>query len=84
MKPIVGTVWIVFDLDNGNPLSHRYCWCFETRTLAREHIAWQRQQRHSARLSPPIKYVRANAEGHGRRSRTVQPLVGGLNQEDEK
>ena len=23
----------------------------------------------------------ANAEGHGRRSRTVQPLVGGLNQE---
>ena len=25
-----------------------------------------------------------NAEAHGRRSRTVQPLVGGLNQEDEK
>ena len=77
MKPIVGTVWIVFDLDNGNPLSHRYCWCFETRTLAREHIAWQRQQRHSARLSPPIKYVSANvrARREPRSGDTVKPVV---------
>jgi hypothetical protein len=59
MKPITGTVWIVFDLDNGHPLSHRYCWCFETRKLARDHIKWQRKQKYAARLSPPMRYVTA-------------------------
>ena len=56
MEPIYGTVWIVFDKDNGNENSKRYCWCFETRKLAREHIKFQKRMKHSAKLSQPIKY----------------------------
>jgi hypothetical protein len=56
MKPIHGTMWVVFDLDNGNEHSRRYCWCFESRQQARDHIYWQRRQPHAARLSGPRRY----------------------------
>lgn len=49
-------IWLVFDLSNGDELSHRYVWWFETRAAAREHIAWQRAQSHAARLSQPSKW----------------------------
>ena len=57
MKPIYGRVWLLFDLENGNPRSVRYCWCFETRRLAREYRKHVHSMRKNVRLSPPIKYV---------------------------
>ena len=50
--------WLVFDLSNGDQLSHRYVWWFDTRKAARDHIAWQKKQKHAAELSQPIKYIR--------------------------
>jgi hypothetical protein len=51
--------WLVFDLSNGDPLSRRYVWWFETLKAARDHIAWQKKQKFSADLSPPMKFIPA-------------------------
>lgn len=74
-----GWEWIVFGLDNGHPQSKRYCWCFETRKLACEHIAWQQEQRNSARLSRPMKYV--SAQRWSSRCAGGRHNQGGLNRE---
>ena len=51
-------LWLVFDLANGHPYSHRYCWWFDSRKAAREHIKWQKSV-YGAGLSSPIKFVRS-------------------------
>lgn len=50
--------WLVFDLNNGDADKGYYVWWFPSRKKARQHIAWQKQQRNSAELSTPIKFVR--------------------------
>jgi hypothetical protein len=48
-------VWLVFDLDNGHEPSKHYCWWFNTRQNARDHIKHQKKNRYAARLSGPRK-----------------------------
>jgi len=57
MKPITGKVWLVFDLDNGHDNTCRYTWCFKTKRLALEHIAYQRSfGTRCAELSEPYLF----------------------------
>lgn len=51
-------IWVIFDLSNGDELSRRYIWYFETREKAINHIKWQKEQKYSAKLSRPIKYIK--------------------------
>jgi len=64
MKPIRGKVWILFDLENGNPKSKRYCRCFETKKLADDfrkfHI--ETYKNNGAKLSKPICYEEKQSE----------------------
>lgn len=57
MEPIRGEVWLVFDLTNGHPGSHRYCNCFESKELAQQHIKHIRSLKGKADLSDPIHFV---------------------------
>lgn len=50
-------LWVLFDLDNGNPKSRNYLWWFKTRALAREHRRQQLSKPNAARLSQPQKWV---------------------------
>jgi hypothetical protein len=50
-------VWLVFDLDNGHPWSHRYTWWFDSYQAAYEHIKWQKKQ-NGANLSKPVKFIK--------------------------
>lgn len=47
--------WVVFDCSNGNSRSHRYCWWFDTRRAAREHIKHTKTLKYAADLSQPVK-----------------------------
>jgi hypothetical protein len=49
-------IWLVFDLDNGHAPHKNYVWWFTTKTLALEHIEWQKKQKHAANLSKPMKF----------------------------
>jgi hypothetical protein len=49
-------VWLVFDMSNGDKLSKRYVWWFDTKKQANEHIKWQRKQKWCATLSAPHKF----------------------------
>lgn len=54
--------WIVFDMDNGDPGSHRYVWWFPTRREAREKVReHERNYPQYARLAGPLKYVLEDA-----------------------
>lgn len=50
-------VWLVFDLDNGHEPSKHYCWWFNTRQNARDHIKFQNKMKYSTRLSKPYHAV---------------------------
>lgn len=62
MIPADKTVWLVFDLSNGNPDSRRYVWWFDTEDAAREHISWQSRMEYAAYLSEPMEFIRAGAD----------------------
>ena len=47
------SVWLLFDLSNGDGLTHRYVWVFKTKAEALAHRKEQHQKENHARLSPP-------------------------------
>jgi hypothetical protein len=52
-----GNMWVLFDMDNGDPSSRRYLWWFETREKARAHKKRQNSRwPSSARLAGPFRY----------------------------
>jgi len=51
------SAWLVFDLDNGHEPSKHYCWWFNTRQNARDHIKHQKKYPNAATLSKPYKYL---------------------------
>lgn len=51
-------VWMVFDLDNGHEPSKHYCWWFNTRQNARDHIRHQKTHKYAATLSSPSKWAK--------------------------
>lgn len=55
--PTSTVVWLLFDLANGHPGSHRYCWWFATRREARAHRRHQHRHLANARLSQPVRAV---------------------------
>ena len=50
-------VWLVFDLDNGHTPSKHYCWWFNTRKDARNHIKFHNKTKFHTQLSNPIKFI---------------------------
>jgi hypothetical protein len=49
-------IWVVFDLDNGHEPSKHYCWWFNTRKDARNHIKHHNTYKHHSTLSAPQKF----------------------------
>ena len=54
------TVWICFDIDNGDYPAKNYGRWFETLEEARDYRIEQMSVPHAARLSRPVKYVLAD------------------------
>lgn len=54
--PARKTFWILFDTANGDKLTKRYCWWFDTRKQAREHKARQKKMLYGAPLIGPFKF----------------------------
>ena len=57
VKPKGKEIWVLFDLSNGDAMSKRYLWWFDTREEAMAHRKWQKRQRYAAVLSLPTKWV---------------------------
>ena len=51
-------IWVVFDIDNGHEPSKHYCWWFNTRQNARDHIKHQRKNYSAAGLVGPFKFIK--------------------------
>ena len=47
--------WCLFDTSNGDSLSRRYVWWFDTRKAAMEHKRHQEAMRHGASLSKVVR-----------------------------
>lgn len=56
--PAGKTFWMLFDTTNGDKLSKRYCWWFDSRKQAREHKAFQKSLPYGAPLIGPFKFYR--------------------------
>jgi hypothetical protein len=56
--PKSNIIWVVFDLDNGHEPSKHYCWWFNTRKNARDHIKHQKTYKYAAELSQPMKWIK--------------------------
>lgn len=52
------TIWVLFDISNGDTASCQYVWWFKTRKLARAHKRRQHANPNNARLVGPYKYKR--------------------------
>lgn len=58
MKKYPKECWLVFDISNGDELSKRYVWWFDTKQQADNYIEEQRERDFAAELNGPIKYSR--------------------------
>lgn len=48
-------IYVLFDLSNGDVLTRRYLWWFDTRKQAMEHRKEQKKMKYGADLSMPVK-----------------------------
>lgn len=49
-------VWLLFDTANGDELSKRYVWWFDTKKAAQEYKKWQHSNKKNVRLVGPIRF----------------------------
>lgn len=49
------TIWLLFDLNNGDAGSRRYVWWFNTRGMAMAHRRHQHKMEFGAKLSMPVR-----------------------------
>lgn len=49
------TIYVLFDLNNGNVDSVRYLWWYDTYKEAMKHRKEQKKMKHGADLSMPVK-----------------------------
>lgn len=60
--PAGKTLWVLFDMSNGDKSARRYLWWFDTRKAARAHRASQTGTPGTARLSAVVKVRVAHVE----------------------
>jgi hypothetical protein len=51
------TMWVLFDMDNGNPDSYRYIWYFASKRQAVAHRNRQNAVKKNARVVGPVRYT---------------------------
>lgn len=70
-KPVY---WLLFDLCNGHPNTHRYCWWFQTFREAQAHLKNQRSMEFGAKLSRPYKFICSVTPEEAKRRRFIEKL----------